>query len=44
MEMDYGEVLIMIYIMDNGKIIKQMDMEFIYGELGINIKDNGKMV
>jgi hypothetical protein len=38
--MERGKIIKEIYTQDNGPIVSQMDMEFIYGETKINIKEN----
>ena len=41
--MVYGKEKAGILILDNGKIAKQMDMEYMYGQLVIDMKANGKL-
>lgn len=43
-DMECGEVFSVIHILDNGKIQKQMDMEFINGKTEIDLKDLGLIV
>ena len=43
-DMGCGEAYLVILILDNGKIQKQMDMEFINGKMEIDLKDLGLIV
>lgn len=42
--MEFGEEYIMIVTLENGKIVRQMDMEFMFGKMEINMKESGKIV
>jgi hypothetical protein len=42
--MEYGEVLIKIVILENGRQVRLRDMEFIYGRMETSMKENGKIV
>jgi hypothetical protein len=44
MVMGYGRELMEIPILESGKIQKQKDMEFIYGKMVIDMKENGEDV
>ena len=42
--MAFGRESKMTHILVNGKILKHMDMEYINGQMEINMKDNGQIV
>jgi hypothetical protein len=42
--MEYGEELIKIVILENGRQVRLRDMEFIYGRMETSMKENGRIV
>ena len=43
MAMVFGKELMVIHILENGRILKPMGMEFIYGRMETDMKVNGEV-
>jgi hypothetical protein len=42
--MEFGRVWMEIHTLDNGRVARQMGMEFTHGRMGIGMKENGNHV